>query len=98
MSREAYLRPEAREDLRDAATWYEGRDEGLGSDFIDEFLACISRIEEYPESYQLVDEGIRSAVLHRFPYAIFYSVEPSHIEVLSVLRCSRDPEVWRSRA
>jgi len=61
-------------------------------------LACISRIEEYPESYQLVDESILRAVLHRFPYQTFYSVEPRHIEVLSVLRCSRDPEVWRSRA
>lgn len=98
MSLEAYLRPEAREDLRDAATWYEGRDDGLGSNFIDEFLACIARIEEYPESYQRVDAHIRRALLHRFPYAIFYSIEPTHIEVLGVLRCSQDPETWRPRA
>jgi len=91
----AYLRPEAREDLRDAATWYEGRDDGLGSDFIDEF---ISRIEEHPESYQRVDDQTKRALLHRFPYAIFYIIESTHIEVLSVLRCSRDPDVWRSRA
>jgi len=97
VSRQAYLRPEARKDLRDAATWYEDRREGLGGDFIDEFLGCISRIEEHPESYELVDVDVRRAVLRRFPYAIFYVIEPGHIEVLSVLRCSRDPEIWRSR-
>lgn len=98
MNLEAYLRPEAREDLRDAATWYESRADGLGSEFIEEFLACISRVEDQPQSYQQVGGDIRRALLHRFPYAIFYSVEQTHIEVLSVHRCSRDPGVWRSRA
>ena len=37
-------------------------------------------------------------MFRRFPYAIFYTVETRHIEVLSVLRCSRDPDIWRSRA
>lgn len=97
MRLEAYLRPDAREDLRDAAIWYENRLKGLGGAFIDEFLGCISRIEGNPGSYQRVDGEVRRAVLHRFPYAIFYVVDSAHIEVLSILRSSRAPEVWRSR-
>ncbi len=97
MSLQAYLRPDAREDLRDAATWYEARLEGLGGVFIDEFLECISRIEENPASYQRVDGEIRRAVLRRFPYTMFYVVELTHIEVLSILRSRRAPEIWRSR-
>jgi len=97
VSLQAYLRPDAREDLRDAAIWYEARLEGLGGAFINEFLECISRIEDNPASYQRVDGEVCKAVLHRFPYTMFYVVELTHIEVLSILRSSRAPEIWRLR-
>ena len=98
MRLEAFLRAEARTDLQVAAAWYEERTAGLGGEFIDEFLACIDRVEENPESYAAVDRDIRRALLHRFPYAIFYVVEPSHVEVLGLMQCHQHPSIWRTRA
>ena len=98
MSLDGFLRPHARRDLEAAAAWYEDRHEALGSEFIDEFLLCVDRIEGNPESFPLVDADVRRALLHRFPYAIYYSVEPTHIQVLGVLHCSQHPDSWRSRA
>jgi len=34
----------------------------------------------------------------RFPYGIFYVVEPQRIVVLAVLHTARDPQVWQARA
>jgi toxin ParE1/3/4 len=97
VSPEAFLRPSARRDLEAAANWYEDRREALGSEFIDEFLLCVARIESNPEGYPVVDPDVRRALLHRFPYAIYYIIEPSHIQILGVLHCSQHPDSWRSR-
>lgn len=77
MNLTAFLRPGARQALAAAASWHEDRREALGSEFIDAFLLCVDRIEDSPESYPLVDAEVRRALLHRFPYAIYYSVKPT---------------------
>lgn len=98
MNFDAFLRPRARRDLEVAAAWYEDRREALGGEFIDEFPLCVDRIESNPESYPLVDADVRRALLHRFPYAIYYSFEPEHVQLLGLLHCNQHPDSWRSRA
>ncbi|NJN52968.1 MAG: type II toxin-antitoxin system RelE/ParE family toxin [Gammaproteobacteria bacterium] len=93
----SFLREEARRDLQIAANWYEARQRGLGDVFLDEFLSCVDQVEELPQSGERIDADVRRMLLNRFPYAIFYTIEPTHIEVLGVLHCRRHPEIWRSR-
>lgn len=95
MSLEALLRPEARHELAAASEWYEARKAGLGGDFLDEFLAAIGRIEDHPKSCPVIDRDIRRALLRRFPYALYYLVEETHIEVLGVLHCHQHKDQWR---
>jgi plasmid stabilization system protein ParE len=94
---DALLRVEAREELRQAALWYEEQQSRLGGEFLDDFLVIVASIEENPELYVEVDPHIRRALLRRFPYALFYSIEPTHIRVLAVKHCQRDPAKWPSR-
>jgi plasmid stabilization system protein ParE len=98
VTQEAFLRSEAREDLKAAAQWYEQRHDGLGAEFIDEFLAFITRIESDPQIFPVVEEPIRRGLVRRFPYAVYYSIEPDHLQVLAVMHCSQHPDTWRSRA
>ena len=91
------MRIEAREELRQAAVWYEDQRSGLGGEFLDDFLATIDSIEGNPELYLEVDSHIRRALLRRFPYAIFYSIEPTHIQVLAIKHCHGDPASWLHR-
>jgi plasmid stabilization system protein ParE len=37
---------------------------------------------------------VRRAVVSRFPYAVFYRIEPKRVVVLAVLHMARDPKVW----
>jgi plasmid stabilization system protein ParE len=98
VSADAFLHPRARVDLETVAAWYEGRREGLGGAVIDEFLSCVDRIEGNPESYPAVDGEVRRALLHRFPYAMYYAVEPSHLQILGILHCNQHPDSPKTTA
>jgi plasmid stabilization system protein ParE len=41
---------------------------------------------------------VRCALVRRFPYAVYYRVEPERIVVIAVFHTKRDPGVWQSRA
>jgi len=66
--------PEADEELEAAALWYEGRQPGLGDDFLDEFEHTLRRIVAEPERWRKIRADNRKLNFHRFPYAIVYSV------------------------
>ena len=98
MIAEVSLRPEAELDLAEAAKWYEEQRPGLGQEFLDEALATLSTIAEMPSMYAVVHRGTRRALMHRFPFGIFYQVDYADIVVIAVLHGSRHPRGWKSRS
>jgi plasmid stabilization system protein ParE len=62
----------AEADVRDAAFWYESKREGLGAEFALELDALFERIADNPGQFPEIGEGIRRALLHRFPYAAYF--------------------------
>lgn len=92
------LTPEAQADLREAHAWYASREPRLGAEFLTAFEAVVRQIRDYPESAPEVQPEIRRALLHRFPYCVFYVFEPPDAVVLGCFHARRDPEVWRLRA
>ena len=97
MTVEVRLRPEAEQDLVDSATWYEGQRSGLGLEFLQEAQAVLSSIAERPLSYPMVHRTARRALLHRFPFGVFYFVEAEQAVVIGILHGSRDPQAWKAR-
>lgn len=89
--------PEADLDVEEAFHWYEERRDGLGTEFLDELRAAYSRILSGPLKYQDLRAGVRCAWMRRFPYGVYFAIEPDAIAVVAVLRASRDPAVWQSR-
>lgn len=84
-------------DLQEAATWYEERRDGLGLAFLDEVLAAFDAIEERPAHYPIVHRQIRRALMHRFPFGVYYRVETDRLVVIAVMHGSRHPRRWQSR-
>ena len=91
------LRQESEQDLADAAVWYEEQREGLGHQFLDEVLSVFSVISETPLMFPIVHRNIRRALIHRFPFGVYYRVESDEIVVVAVMHGSRDPRRWKSR-
>ncbi len=97
MSLKVHLRPEAEADIEDAATWYERQREGLGQNFFDDVLIALDAISENPNIYPVVHRQTRRAVVHRFPFGIFYRVGEDSVVVLAVMHGSRHPRQWKKR-
>ncbi len=91
------LRDEAEDDLRDAAQWYEGERVGLGREFTQTARALLATVAREPERYPLVRAEVRRALMRRFPYAVYFIVEPESVVVLACVHVRRDPQVWQSR-
>jgi plasmid stabilization system protein ParE len=92
-----HFRPDAENDIANAAAWYEIQKTGLGSEFLDEVLSTCNSIAENPELYPLVHRKARRAVIHKFPFGIYYRIENGLVTIVAVLHGSRDPNRWKSR-
>lgn len=97
MTFEVRLRPETEQDLSDAAVWYEERLSGLGHQFLDEVLAALTSIAEAPLRYPIIHRNTRRALIHRFPFGVYYRIENNTIVVIAVMHGSRDPRRWKTR-
>jgi plasmid stabilization system protein ParE len=95
MSRRLVLQRRAETELAEAVDWDEAQHSGLGADFLLEFDAAIARILDNPFLYQVIEDDIRRAPLHRFPYGLMYEVSEAELVVLTRFHGNRDPREWR---
>jgi plasmid stabilization system protein ParE len=91
------LRPAANADIEDIFDWYEEQRPGLGDEFFAEVLATFKTISAHPTGFQLLKRNTRRALLHRFPYAIYFRVRQEFILVVACIHGRRNPRHWKSR-
>ncbi len=89
--------PEARAEYRAAVMYYERKARGLGAAFSAQIKQVTKWIAEQPELGPRDVRGTRRKVLARFPYTVFYAVEPDRIYVLAVMHQRRRPGYWHAR-
>ena len=94
MSLPVVYRRRVQSDLAAAYDWYQEQCSGLGDNVLSSVVSVFKSIEDFPEMFALVHGSVRRATVRRFPFAVFYLVEPSRIVVLRVLHTSRDPRIW----
>jgi len=91
------LTPEAEADLTEAYAWYRDRGQSLASDFLVSFERVLETLDDHPESFPEVHHHIRRALLHRFPYSVFYVIGATGPVILGVFHARRDPKKWKRR-
>ena len=91
------VRKEAEEDILSAYEWYEERQVGLGSDFVEEVGSKLQEIEEHPSLYMEVMDGVRRALCNRFPYSIYFISKEMDVVIIAVLHQRRNPVAWQKR-
>ena len=91
--------PFAKEDIREAAVWYNNQQKGLGKRFTLEIREKISFISQNPKASNIRYEKVRTAILNVFPFMIHFTVEEESetIIILAVLHTSRSPKIWKNR-
>ena len=81
---------EAQEDLVQGFYFYESREAGLGSYFLDCLFSDIDSLLVYAGIHQVM-YAYHRCLSKRFPFAIYYSLESELIRVHAVLDCRRNP-------
>jgi len=97
MKREIIFAPLARLEFEDAVAWYEKQRAGLGDEFRVEVHTALQKVLMSPERFRLASSTMHKAMLHRFPYSIYYSVELNAINVVSIFHGARNPAELRRR-
>jgi toxin ParE1/3/4 len=88
----------AEADIAQAFDWYEGKKEHLGFEFIEQVEQAIRRISEHPLSHRKVIDNARRCNVERFPYVMWYRVEPDNSIVIACLHHKRNPKLASARA
>ncbi len=91
--------PLAKEDIREAARWYNKQQEGLGKRFTAEVREKVHFIRQSPEASNVRYDGVKTTVLNVFPFMVHYKVDEKNktIIISAVLHTSRNPELWKNR-
>jgi plasmid stabilization system protein ParE len=97
MNRPLLITPEAEADLAEAKAWYDGQREGLGEQLLLCVEEALDRIRRMPEAAAEVYPGVRRVVIRRFPYGVYYRIDPDQVAVLAVYHSRRDPRGWQAR-
>jgi len=94
---EVQIRRAAELDVAEAQLWYEVQRSGLGAEFHLEVTQVIDRLSETPLIYQIVYRDVRRAIVHRFPYLIWYRVLGELVVVLACTHGKQDPDQVKAR-
>ena len=97
MTPRLFVQPAAKTDVATAFQWYDAHRAGLGDAFAEEVSRTYAAIEENPRQFPLVLDDVRMALVHRFPYVIYFVTLPRRISVIAVIHGHRNPQVWQQR-
>jgi toxin ParE1/3/4 len=86
------LLSEAENDILEAHDWYESKRAGVGANFELCVEAALDNILLYPESSPKRFRNTRVAIMHHFPYGIYYTILGDIIIVVGVFHFKRNPK------
>ncbi len=69
------LLPLVYQDLKNAKKWYFEINPDLGEYFKSKVNDEFEYIEQYPKHYKIKIDGLRQALVSKFPYTIYYLIE-----------------------
>ena len=91
--------PLAKEDIKEAAKWYNKQKSGLGKKFIAQIRAKVLYIRENPKHIAIRYKTTRTALVDTFPYMIHFTINQKNKTVIvsAVYATKDDPEKWADR-
>ncbi len=92
-----YFHPDALAEADHAATFYEGKQAGLGTRFLDGVEDALTRIQRHPRLFQAISGNIRKCRVLRFPYGIIFREQQDRIEIIAIMHLKRRPGYWKTR-
>lgn len=89
--------PQAREDVREIVVWYRSEMKGLEDRFLLSLKNSTNFLQRNPFIYQINFDSIRSLLLQRFPYRVYYFDEANMVKIIGVVHTKRNEKYIRKR-
>jgi len=89
--------PEARRELREAATYLNRQQPGLGRELIAEAKSALAGLTAEPLSHPPNDDDTRKCNLQRFSYRYVFLCEDDSITIVAFMHLHRRPGYWWDR-
>ncbi len=86
--------PVAKQELADAATFYEQQLNGLGNLFSKQVFEAIDMIRLFPDGCQLITKTTRKCLLRKFPYMVLYGIINNTIVISAIAHQHRHPRTF----
>ena len=87
----------AKDEMADAAEYYEKQSSGLGSRFLQEVEFTIRQIGEFPSAGRKLSQRVRRRITRAFPFGVLYIEETEQIIIVAVMHQKRRPGYWKER-
>lgn len=90
--------PEAKEELREAAHFYESNKKDLGFRFTEEVENTVQKILKnplLPRTTTICD--VRKWRVRVFPYGVYYRIKDDVVQIIAVMHLHRRPFYWIGR-
>jgi plasmid stabilization system protein ParE len=99
MKYKSFILPGAKQDLREAAKWYNKAHPGLGKELVTRFRQRLSELRANPLTCQIRYSEVHTALVEQFPYMVHYFVDQHNktIVVIAILHTSQNPDIWNER-
>jgi len=99
MSPPLRIEPEARDEIEEAAVWYESHEDGLGAEFLRAVEHALAITKRDPYQYQVIRKRgqVRRIMLRPFPYGLMYVASEQEIVLVACMHGRRNPGRWQSR-
>ncbi|MDP1726180.1 MAG: type II toxin-antitoxin system RelE/ParE family toxin [Bacteroidota bacterium] len=94
---EIIISPLADAELYESALWYNEQKEHLGIEFIEEVEIALNLLKSNPFLCAVVHADFRMALMKRFPFEIFYSIDDNRILIHHIFHSSRNPKIWKNK-
>lgn len=91
------IKPDANQDIIEAADWFEEQNPSLSLDFILILSETLKRIKNNPCHFQKRYKHIHVVFTRKFPFGIYYTIEKEIIFVHAVLHTKRNPKTGIER-
>ncbi len=82
-------------ELKEATLYYEQKENGFGTVFLDEIDATVDRVLRFPQAWHPMSARTRRCRTHRFPFGLLYQIRSDEILITAVMDLRRDPRRWR---
>ena len=82
-------------EIDETVRWYAEQSPELPEHILAELQYAVEKLAPFPEAYHMVVAPYRRVRLSRFPYALFFRVDPDEIVIVGFFHQHSDPAKWR---